>query len=92
MPYHVYIMTSRSRVLYVGVSSHLTSRVCQHKEALPAGFTARYNIDRLVYCEEYHDVHDAIRREKQIKGWLRARKIALIESVNPRWDDLSGGL
>ena len=89
MPYHLYIMSSRSRVLYVGVTSQLSARVRQHKEASPDRFTGRYHIDRLVYSEEYQDVRDAIRREKQIKGWLRARKIALIESANPGWEDLS---
>jgi putative endonuclease len=66
--------------------------VQEHRDASPATFTGRFHVDRLVYCEEYQDVHDALRREKQIKGWLRVRKIALIESVNPGWNDLSGWL
>jgi len=89
--YYVYILTNHSRTLYVGVTSDLEKRVLEHKQRLVPGFTARYNIDRLVYHEATSDVRAAIAREKQIKGWLRAKKIALIESVNPHWDDLSEG-
>jgi putative endonuclease len=87
--YYVYILTSRSRNLYVGVANDLERRVYEHKQKLVPGFTTKYNIDRLVYFETTEDVQAAIAREKQIKGWLRSRKIALIESVNPTWDDLS---
>jgi len=86
---YVYIMTNRSRVLYTGVTSDLTRRVYQHKKKLVGGFTKRYNLTRLVYYESGDDIQSAIQREKQIKGWLRKRKIDLIESINPHWNDLS---
>ena len=86
--YWVYIMTSRSRVLYTGVTNDLTRRVNEHKQSLIAGFTRRYRITRLVYFEEHGDIRDAIAREKQIKGWVRSRKIQLIEDSNPNWNDL----
>ena len=87
--YYVYIMTNKSRTLYTGVTNDLERRVYEHKQKLVPGFTAKYNIDRLVYYEATEDVNSAIYREKQIKGWLRAKKIALIESMNPKWTDLS---
>ncbi len=87
--YYVYIMTNPSRTLYVGVTNDLERRVYQHKQKQIPGFTAKYNITQLVYCEETGDVLAAIAREKTIKGWLRAKKIALVESVNPQWQDLS---
>jgi putative endonuclease len=87
--YYVYIMTNTSRTLYTGVTSNLERRVYEHKQKLVPGFTARYNITRLVYFEATQDVHAAIAREKQIKGWLRSKKITLIESANPGWQDLS---
>ncbi|OIO87659.1 MAG: endonuclease [Anaerolineae bacterium CG2_30_64_16] len=87
--YYVYILANRTRRLYTGVTNDLRRRVCEHKHRLIEGFTKRYNIDRLVYYETIPDVKVAIAREKQIKGWLRARKIALIESTNPAWQDLS---
>jgi putative endonuclease len=92
MPYYVYIMASRSRVLYTGMTSDLQRRVYQHKQRLLPGFTSRYNVTRLVYFEETMDVREAIAREKQIKGWLRQKKVALIEDINPMWNDLSEGL
>jgi len=82
-------MASRNRALYTGVTSDLQSRVYQHKKKLVAGFTKRYNITRLVWYEETNDIQEALALEKRIKGWLRNRKIALIESVNPDWDDLA---
>jgi putative endonuclease len=85
----VYIMASRSRVLYTGVTNNIRARVQQHKTKLVPGFTSRYDVTRLVYAEQTDDVRAAIGREKQIKGWLRAKKIALIESENPEWRDLS---
>ena len=85
--YYVYIMASRSRVLYTGVTNDLARRVHEHKQGLIAGFTSAYRITRLVYFEEFTDVRDAIAREKQIKGWVRARKIRLIEECNPTWED-----
>jgi putative endonuclease len=87
--YYVYVMTNYSRTLYTGVTNDLQRRVCQHKHKLIRGFTSKYNITRLVYFEDTRDVRSAIEREKQIKGWLRAKKIALIESVNAQWKDLS---
>ncbi|HUF41286.1 MAG TPA: GIY-YIG nuclease family protein [Verrucomicrobiae bacterium] len=87
--YYVYIMANPSRTLYVGVTNDLERRVQQHKLKQIPGFTAKYNITQLVYYEETADVLAAIAREKTIKGWLRAKKIALIESVNPKWLDLS---
>ncbi len=88
---YVYMMSNRSKVLYIGVTSDLTRRVYQHKKKLVDGFTKRYNLTKLVYCEAGDDIRSAIQREKQIKGWLRRRKIDLIESVNPKWGDLSDG-
>ena len=86
--YYVYIMANVSRTLYTGVTNNLERRVYEHKEKTAPGFST-YNINRLVYYEDLADIRDAIAREKQIKGWLRAKKIALIESVNPKWRDLS---
>jgi len=87
--YYVYIMTNMSRTLYTGVTSDLPRRVWEHKEKLVEGFTKKYNITKLVYYEETNDVLSAIEREKQIKGWLRKKKIDLILGVNPEWKDLS---
>jgi putative endonuclease len=87
--YYVYIMTNPSRTLYVGVTNDLERRVNQHRLKEIPGFTAKYNITQLVYYEETSDILVAIAREKTIKGWLRAKKIGLIESANPRWQDLS---
>ena len=82
-------MTNRSKTLYVGITSALVRRVYEHKQKLLEGFTKKYNITKLVYFENTTDVMVAISREKQIKGWLRRKKIALIESANPNWKDLS---
>jgi len=87
--YYVYIMTNKSRTLYTGVTNNLIRRVYEHKNKLVAGFTSKYNIHFLVYYEAGSDIHSAIAREKQIKGWLRAKKITLIDSMNPAWKDLS---
>jgi len=87
--YYVYIMTNRSKTLYTGITNNLERRVHEHKRKSIAGFTSKYNITRLVYYEETTDVLSAISREKTIKGWVRAKKLALIESVNPTWQDLS---
>lgn len=86
--YYVYIMTNHSRTLYTGVTNNLERRVYEHKQKLVPGFTKKYNVTMLVYYEETPDVREAIAREKQIKGWLRSKKIALIESLNPNWEDL----
>jgi putative endonuclease len=87
--YSVYILASKSRRLYVGVTNDLERRIYEHKQKLADGFTAKYRIDRLVHFEDTADVITAIEREKQIKGWLRDKKIALIEASNPIWEDLS---
>ena len=87
--YYVYIMTNKSRTLYTGVTNDLMRRVSEHKNKVVQGFTSKYNIQYLVYCESTSNIHVALEREKQIKGWLRAKKIALINSINPEWKDLS---
>jgi putative endonuclease len=89
--YSVYIMTNRSGTLCTGVTSNLVRRVFEHKRRLIPGFTTRYNIDRLVYYENFSDVRAAIAYETRIKGWLRAGKIELIDAMNPEWKDLSEG-
>jgi putative endonuclease len=89
--YYVYILASSSGTLYTGVTNDLFRRVYEHKQKLVDGFTKKYDVNRLVYYEETHDVNSALLREKQIKGWLRKKKIALIESMNPKWEDLSEG-
>ena len=90
MQYYVYILTNTHKtVLYTGVTNDLIRRVFEHKNHLDKGsFTARYNVEYLVYYEETSDVEAAIEREKQIKGWSRKRKNKLIESKNPNWEDL----
>jgi putative endonuclease len=87
--FYVYIMASKSRVLYIGMTNTLRRRVWQHKNRLCPEFTRNYPVHRLVYFERFQYVRNAIRREKQLKGWLRKRKIALIESANPTWEDLA---
>jgi len=87
--YYVYIMTNKSKTLYTGVTNDLTRRVFEHKQRLGGQFTQQYRITRLVYFEETRDVHAALTREKQIKGWVRVKKIELIETQNPEWKDLS---
>ena len=90
--YHVHIMASASRVLYIGVTGDLLRRVREHKLKNVPGFTTRYRVTELVYFEAFGDIRLAIGREAQLKGWLRTRKIALIESFNPHWRDLSADL
>src|SRR5687767_9500134 len=88
--YFVYMMTNRwKNVLYTGVTNSLEKRIWQHKNRVVAGFTKKYNCDRLAYFEEYGEIDQAIAREKQIKGWSRARKNALINAQNPEWNDLA---
>ena len=91
-PYFIYIMTNHSKTLYVGITNDLQRRVYEHRGKLVDGFTKKYNISQLVYYETTDDVRSAIAREKQIKAWRRSKKVALIESVNPHWMDLSEGL
>ncbi len=87
--YYVYILASRSRTLYIGITNDLGRRVDQHKRKLVPGFTSRYNITRVVYFEVTGDVRSALEREKELKGWSRARKVALIDAANPTWEDFS---
>jgi putative endonuclease len=87
--YYVYIMTNKTRTLYTGVTNSLDKRVAEHKLKLLPGFTSQYNITKLAYFEVFGDIRAAITREKQIKGWLRAKKVALIIAGNPAWKDLS---
>jgi len=87
--YCVYIMSSLSRTLYAGVTNDLERRVGEHKEGKPGSFTARYNVNRLVYFEEFSDINQAIAREKEIKSMTRRQKMKLVESINPEWRDLS---
>jgi len=89
--YYVYIMSSKSRRLYTGVTRDLTRRVGEHRGGGLPGFTSRYNIRRLVYWEEFGEVREAIEREKEIKGWRRGKKVQLVESVNRGWKDLAAG-
>jgi putative endonuclease len=85
----VYIMASRSHNLYIGVTNSIVRRVREHKDHTFEGFTAKYNVDRLVWYETYPYIRTAIAREKQLKGWLRVKKIQLVEQMNPTWQDLS---
>ena len=89
--YYVYIMSNQSRTLYIGMTNNLERRVYEHKNKLLEGFTSTYNLTKLVWFAETEYVNEAIAREKQLKGWTRARKKALIEieETNPAWDDLS---
>jgi putative endonuclease len=90
--YFVYILASRSRNLYTGVTNNLMRRMMEHRQGLVAGFTSKYRIHRLVHVECFSDVRAAIRREKQIKAWRREKRVALIEVANPTWSDLTDGL
>jgi len=88
--YFVYLMTNRSRtVLYTGVTNDLARRVWEHENGTVPGFTKRYRLTNLFYHETYNDICDAIAREKEIKGWRRSKKNALVETLNPKWIDLS---
>jgi putative endonuclease len=90
--YYVYIMTNFSKTLYIGVTNNLIRRVWEHKQGLVSGFTHKYRVKQLVYFEQTSDINSAIAREKQLKGWRRSKKLALIEKVNPTWKDLYYGL
>ena len=88
--YYVYILTNKNNnVMYIGVTGDLSRRIYKHQNELVEGFTKRYHVHKLVYCEEYSNPNDAISREKQLKGWKCDKKNALVESVNPQWEDLS---
>ena len=87
--YYVYIMASSSGTLYIGVTNNLGRRVFEHKKGLVEGFSKKYGCHKLVYYEHYSDIRQAIKREKQLKGWLRIKKQNLIKTMNPSWKDLS---
>ena len=88
--YYVYILTNWSnKVLYIGITNNLVRRCYEHKHKIIRGFTEKYNVNKLVYFDTTNDVSEAIKREKQLKGWTRSKKINLIESINPMWNDLS---
>ncbi len=87
----IYILASRRRTLYTGVTNDLLRRVDQHRRKLGGGFTKKYGANQLVYFESTTDPLSAIAREKQIKGWDRRKKVSLIEASNPEWTDLSAG-
>jgi putative endonuclease len=89
--YFTYMVASRSRTLYIGVTGNLKNRIFEHKRKLHEGFSATYNCGRLVWLERFSEVGAAIAREKQLKRWGRAKKVALIEANNPTWADLSEG-
>ncbi len=89
--YYVYIMASRSLTLYTGVTGEIYHRALQHKAGEIEGFTKKYHINRLVYCETFKYVNNALSREKQIKAWTRAKRLALIKTMNPTWQDLAEG-
>lgn len=90
--YYVYILSNKSKTLYIGVTNNLQRRMYEHKNKLIDGFSRKYNLTKLVYYEICQDVKNAIQREKQLKDWHRDWKVKLIESKNPNWDDLSEGL
>ena len=85
----VYILTSRTGMLYIGITGYFDRRIMQHKMDTIEGFTKKYQVHRLVYYETFDHAANAISREKQLKGWRRAKKIALIETTSPRWQDLA---
>jgi putative endonuclease len=87
--YHIYILASRSRVLYIGVTNDLIGRIAQHRDGSAPSSTAKYRIHRLVYQEAFENIRAAIAREKQIKSWARVKKIEVIEAQNPTWVDLA---
>jgi putative endonuclease len=90
--YYVYILTNRSGTLYTGMTSNLERRIDEHRQHVVPGFTSKYKIDRLVYLEQTTDVYGAKERERQIKAWTRAKRIALINQTNPKWLDLASEL
>jgi putative endonuclease len=87
--FYVYLLASRSRVLYIGMTNNLERRVREHRVGVLEGFTKQYRVHRLVFFETFHDARTAISREKQLKGWRRDKKVALIVAENPTWEDLA---
>ena len=89
----VYIMTNKSNsVLYIGVTNDILRRIEEHKQGINDGFTKKYNVNKLVYCEEINNPDEAIQREKQLKKWSRQKKELLIQTLNPNWNDISNSL
>jgi len=87
--YHVYILTNyTNNVFYIGITRNIKLRVCQHKLKVADGFTSKYNVNKLIYAEEYQDINEAIRREKQLKNWHRQWKINLIKEKNPKFEEI----
>ena len=89
MSYYVYILSSKYKKTYIGVTNNLERRLYEHKNKLFKGFSAKYNIDQLVYFEQFADIAQAIVRETELKDWRREKKVALIETMNPEWKDLA---
>lgn len=88
MDYFVYILTNKSNTLYIGVTNDLVRRISEHKNKVVKGFTQKYNIHKLIYVEQYTKSIEAIAREKQLKGWSRKKKIQLIKTINPTFEEL----
>jgi len=89
MQYFVYILTNKSNTLYIGVTGDIARRLQEHKQKYTDGFTKRYNINKLIYIEEYANSLEAIAREKQLKGWSRMKKMQLIKRMNPKFEELT---
>ena len=88
--YYVYILTNTNNtVLYIGVSNNISRRIFEHNNKLNKGFTSKYNVNKLVYCETFNSIEEAITREKQLKHWKREWKIKLIENSNPNWEEIN---
>lgn len=90
--YFVYILSNRSKTLYIGLTNNLRRRVFEYKNGIGSDFATKYKLERLIYFERFDDVRRAIDREKQLKGWRRLKKIALIVALNPTWSDLCAEL
>ena len=88
MPYYIYIATNRSNTIYVGVTNDLDRRIYEHSKKKGAVFTAKYNINKLIYYYEFKDIVETLAAEKKIKGWTRKKKMTLIKSINPQFKDL----
>lgn len=86
--YYIYIISSKSLTLYIGITSNLTRRIYEHRHGLIQGFSSKYHCNRLIYFEEYNDVNTAIAREKQLKKWRREKKLWLVQKMNPYFKDL----
>lgn len=89
MSYYIYILTNKSNTLYIGVTNDLERRVNEHSFKIISSFTSKYNLNKLVYYQEFSDINDAIEAEKKVKGWTRKKKIGLIKTINPEFKDLS---